>query len=235
MNESAFYRFLRFWAKEHAGPLVLFIDEIDGLSDDTLIPLLKQLRTGHTKRPELFPQSVCLVSRGTLQKRQIEENRELLFSPFNIIADTIVLRNLTQEQVQNLYAQHTQETGQAFTDESIEYAYYLTQGQPRLINALAHQACFKDVIDRSITITKEIIDRAKEQLILQQAIHINSLLEREDRIRLIAAIARGDLRGKLLNGDDLDYVRDLGFVKPDSLEIANPLYNESIIRKLAGR
>src|SRR5579872_2728830 len=34
-------------------PLILFIDEIDSLVGDTLISVLRQLRTGYIKRPEL--------------------------------------------------------------------------------------------------------------------------------------------------------------------------------------
>ena len=81
----------------------------------------------------------------------------------SLVGDTLisVLRQLRDGQVRDLYLQHTQETGQQFTDDAIEYAFYLTQGQPWLVNALAYEACFEMVIDRSKPITKEIVERAK--------------------------------------------------------------------------
>ena len=65
-----------------------------------------------------------------------------------------MLENFSREQVKYLYEQHTQETGQEFTDEATEYTFYLTQGQPWLVNALAYQACFRDITDRTQPITK---------------------------------------------------------------------------------
>ncbi|MFM6077713.1 MAG: ATP-binding protein, partial [Dolichospermum sp.] len=43
--------FLRGWAKAIDRPIVLFIDEIDSLQDQTLISVLRQLRDGFPKRP----------------------------------------------------------------------------------------------------------------------------------------------------------------------------------------
>jgi hypothetical protein len=41
-------------------PLVLLIDEIDSLVGDTLVSVLRQLRSGYESRPEYFPISVIL-------------------------------------------------------------------------------------------------------------------------------------------------------------------------------
>jgi len=51
---------LSLWAKESPQPLVLLIDEIDSLVGDTLISVLRQLRSGYDMRPDLFPQSIML-------------------------------------------------------------------------------------------------------------------------------------------------------------------------------
>jgi hypothetical protein len=40
---------------------VVFIDEVDALRDQTLIALLRQLRSGYTLRPQGFPQSIALI------------------------------------------------------------------------------------------------------------------------------------------------------------------------------
>ncbi len=38
-----------------------------------------------------------------------------------------------------LYAQHTEDSGQPFTDGALARAFELTQGQPWLVNALARE------------------------------------------------------------------------------------------------
>ena len=43
------------WAQQSPRPLVIFIDEIDALQDQTLISVLRQLRNGYPKRPIVFP------------------------------------------------------------------------------------------------------------------------------------------------------------------------------------
>jgi hypothetical protein len=43
------------WAKFATRPLVVFLDEIDALADETLISVLRQLRSGYNRRPHSFP------------------------------------------------------------------------------------------------------------------------------------------------------------------------------------
>ena len=38
-----------------------------------------------------------------------------------------------------MYQQHTADTGQVFLSEAVDRAFYWTQGQPWLVNALAWQ------------------------------------------------------------------------------------------------
>ncbi|MEP6802903.1 MAG: ATP-binding protein, partial [Flavobacterium sp.] len=158
------------WSRSCDRPIVLFIDEIDSLVGDTLISVLRQLRAGYNERPDNFPQSVCLIGVRDVRDYRIwsesENNMVLGGSAFNIKAESLVLNSFSLEQVRDLYNQHSYETGQQFTDEAVDYAFYLTQGQPWLVNALAYQACFRDVTDRTQAITKEIIERAKDVLIL---------------------------------------------------------------------
>lgn len=239
---NEFLGFLQYWSIESEKPKILFIDEIDSLIGDTLISVLRQLRAGYINRPEAFPQSVCLVGVRDVRDYRIwsEEQQAIVLggSAFNIKAESLTLPNFTREQVRDLYTQHTQETGQKFTDEAIEHAFYLTQGQPWLANALAYEACFRDVKDRSITITKEIIERAKETLIVRRDTHIDVLIDRlqEPRVRAIVdAILMGREAPEGFPIDDIQYVLDLGLIKKDhqGLGIANPIYQEVIPRELS--
>jgi type II secretory pathway predicted ATPase ExeA len=238
--ERLVYEILMTWSEQNQRPLVLFFDEFDGLMGDSLISLLAQFRSGYSNRPKQFPQSICLIGVRDLRDYKIKtKNQEelgVLYSPFNIKAESIKLPDFSQEDVRTLYLQHTQETGQQFTDEAIKYAYYLTQGQPWLVNALAYQACFRDVQDRSITITKEIIDRAKEELILRRDTHLDALVDRlkEPRVlRILDAVIAGTLIEQEYSIDDLSYVRDLGLIAKKGIEIANPIYQEVLPRALS--
>ncbi len=231
---------LQDWSRSCGLPIVLFIDEIDSLVGDTLISVLRQLRSGYTNRPDNFPQSVCLVGVRDVRDYRVwsesEHNMMLGGSAFNIKAESLVLLNFSLDQVRMLYNQHSQDTGQQFTDEAVEYAFYVTQGQPWLVNALAYQACFRDVTDRSQPITKEVIERAKEILIKRCDTHIDQLIHKlqEPRVRtIIDAIigAQSDLT--TFPFDDVQYVRDLGLIKQNSFDMANPIYQEIIPRALA--
>ena len=52
---------------------------------------------------------------------------------------SLTLRDFSREEVETLYGQHTTETGQMFSQEAIDLAFELTQGQPWLVNALAKE------------------------------------------------------------------------------------------------
>jgi len=57
---SVFNTALTQWSQASAKPIILLIDEIDTLIGDTLISILRQLRSGYDKRPQFFPSSVIL-------------------------------------------------------------------------------------------------------------------------------------------------------------------------------
>ena len=164
--KSGVSAFLRFWAQNSKKPLVIFLDEFDGLVEEVLITLLKQFRTGYTKRPENYPQTICLIGVRDLRDYKVKTREQealgVLYSPFNIKAESLILADFSENDIKILYAQHTEDTGQIFTEEAIQYAFEQTQGQPWLVNALAYQACFRDVQDRSEIITKEVLEKARE-------------------------------------------------------------------------
>ncbi|MDB9343850.1 ATP-binding protein [Nodularia spumigena CS-586/05] len=232
--------FLQAWAKASPRPLIVFIDEIDSLQDETLISILRQLRDGFPNRPENFPSSVGLIGLRDVRDYKVASggsDRLNTSSPFNIKVSSITLRNFNAEEVVELYQQHTQETGQFFTKEATETAFDLTQGQPWLVNALAKQVVEKMVKDRSIAITKEHILQAKEILIARQDTHLDSLAERlrEPRIKAIIEPMLAGLELGDIPNDDIQFVIDLGLCKmhpQGGLTIANPIYREVLPRVL---
>lgn len=227
------------WAEQSSRPLVVFLDEIDALSNATLISVLRQLRSGFPNRPQGFPQSVALVGmRDVRDYKYASGGSERLntSSPFNIKVRSFTLSNFTLAEVRNLYQQHTEATGQIFTEEAIALAFHLTQGQPWLVNAIAKEITEYIAKDPVIPITPELVNQSKEILIQRQDTHLDSLAERlrEDRVR---AIIQPILAGQELPDvpqDDIRYVLDLGLCRnKNGLSIANPIYQEVLPRVLA--
>ena len=236
-----FRQALTCWAQASSKPIALFIDEIDSLIGDSLLSILRQVRAGFKERPHRFPQSICLIG---LRNYRIWSKKQGEYistsSPFNIKAISLKLSNFTLEDVRALYDQHTNATGQKFTQEAIEYAYYLTQGQPWLVNALAQEACFVEVPDRSISITKDVIEHAKDVLILRNDTHIDSLFDKLNEPRVAAvidAIISGAVTTQKFSKDDEQYCIDLGILSStaDTLQIANPIYQQIIPAVLASK
>jgi AAA-like domain len=232
---------LRSWAKTAARPLVIFIDEIDTLQDQVLISILRQIRSGYANRPEAFPHSLALIGLRDVRDYKVASggsDRLTTASPFNIKAQSLSLGDFTAEDVTNLYHQHTEDTHQLFTEAATQRAFDLSQGQPWLVNAIAKIVVEDLVTDRSIAITPDHIDRAKEMLIQRMDTHLDSLVERlkENRVRhVIEPILSGGAFDDIPE-DDRRFVLDLGLVKRSAtggLEIANPIYKEVLPRVLA--
>jgi len=229
------------WAEQSSRPLVVFLDEIDALRNETLISVLRQIRSGFPNRPHGFPQSLALVGMRDVRDYKYASggsDRLNTSSPFNIKVRSFTLSNFTLEDVRNLYQQHTDATGQMFTPEAIDLAFHLTQGQPWLVNAIAKEIVEYIAKDPAIPITADLVNEAKEILIKRQDTHLDSLAERlrEDRVRvIIQPILSGQ---ELVNmpEDDLRFVLDLGLCSRDSrggIQIANPIYREIIPKVLA--
>lgn len=239
---SALEEMITRWAEQSPKPLVLLIDEIDSLIGDTLIAVLRQLRSGYYKRPEFFPQSIILCGVRDVRDYRIQSSTEKAVitggSAFNIKATSLRLHDFTRAEVEQLYAQHTQETGQLFADGTMDLVWELTQGQPWLVNALAYEACFanKAARDRTQPVTVAMIQQAKEQLILRRETHLDQLADKlqEERVRrVIEPILTGESDPELIRTDDLQYVRDLGLIRAQGhAAIANKIYQEVIPREL---
>jgi len=239
---SRLYVYLHRWAERSPRPLVLFFDEIDALIGNTLISVLRQLRSGFADRPSGFPQSVALIGLRDVRDYKLEAQRDAptlgTTSPFNIKIESLTLRDFNQEEVAALCRQHQEATGQPLTPRALERIFELTQGQPWLVNALARQLVEVEVPDRSVTIEEGYVDQAKEKLILRRDTHLDSLSERlrEPRVqRVLAPLLAGDFFGAEVGHDDLQFAVDLGLLRRNNgnLEIANPIYREIIPRSLS--
>src|SRR6056297_1193418 len=254
-------RILSLWSINNQKKMILLIDEIDALVGDTLISVLRQLRSGYAERPVSFPQSIILCGVRDVRDYRIfsdkdqqmiagesgvefssfTENSQGLFEEkaINLKAKSLTVGDFTKEEIKTLYEQHTKETGQDFEEPIFELAWDYTRGQPWLVNALANEVCFENKIgrDRSKPITAQMFEAAKAELIIRRDTHIDQLADKlkEDRVRrVIEPILEGSNEIDDVSEDDIQYCEDLGLIKREgSLEIANEIYREVIPRSLS--
>ena len=231
------------WSMADPRPLVVLIDEIDALVGDTLLAVLRQLRTGYVDRPARFPHSIVLCGVRDVRDYRIHstaENRMVLGgSAFNIKSESLRLGDFSEREIRALLAQHTAETGQAFTEQALELIGTRTAGQPWLVNALCYDACFrhKPGRNRSRPITAEAVLAAQERLILRHDTHIDDLANklREERVRRVVEPILSGADEQAWSTEDVAYVCDLGLVAQDTdgtPHIANPIYAEVVPRHL---
>ncbi len=227
------------WCLENPTPLVLLVDEIDSLVGDTLLSVLRQLRAGYEQRPEGFPQSVVLCGVRDIRDYRIRSSAGEVIaggSPFNVAAKSLRMGDFTEAETRALMAQHTEETGQRFSEAAQRAVWTQTRGQPWLVNALLAGACFEDKAgrDRSRTIEEADVYAAREELILSRRTHLDQLAHKleEERVRRVVEpiLSGGEAQH---DGRDLEYLRDLGLIDGgEPPRMANPIYAEVIPREL---
>ena len=222
------------WSAASPQSIVLLLDEVDSLRDESLLTVLHQLRAGYERRPARFPWSIVLCGRRH-PKDYAMSRREAL----NIVAESIPLPPFSEADTHALLAQHTAETGQRFTPDAIEEIRDSTLGQPWLVNTLADTACFRDPKGRdwSREITRDAISAARERWIASRPGHFEPVAEqlREERVRRsLEPWLAGSKQWPPFDEDDLLYLRDTGLVAPTPPpRIANPIYREVMAQSLA--
>ena len=234
------------WLSERVKkPLVVFFDEVDCLSEGTLISFLRQLRNGRISctRPNSFPVSVALIGMRNIRdyKMRVRPDGESKgeASPFNVITKAMTLSLFTEPEVRALYRQHTDETGQAFEDEALQKAFAYSRGQPYLVNALARW-CVEEIHreDFSQPVTGADMDDAKEKIIRERGTHLDSIMEKalEPRVRkVVEPMMLGGEIDRVALSENVRYCLELGLLIDENsvLKPANPIYAETLGRYLS--
>ena len=226
-------------------PFVLILDEIDALVGDSLVGVLRQIRSGYASRPQAFPNSIILCGiRDVRDYRIVLSNQDIVTggSAFNIKSESLRLGNFNMEEIRALYMEHTNATGQQFDEACFPMIWNATEGQPWLVNALGYEVTMKmkENRDRSVVITPEMIDRAQEQIIYRRDTHIDILIDKlkEPRVkRVIEPILANEDEPdeEKMADEDILYVKDMGLVTKERgkpLRISNAIYREIIPREL---
>jgi hypothetical protein len=155
-------------------------------------------------------------------------------SPFNI-AYKMRLQNFTLEQVEELLAQHAEDTGQAFANEIIERIYEQTNGHPFLVNRLAAILVDEIVTDRDVAIGPTDLSRALVQLVNERNDNFATLLRHANRLREPEIqILVGEPVRHNLNYEPVYQMAMYGIVRQagDFCEIANPIYKKVLTENL---
>ncbi|MBR1557371.1 MAG: ATP-binding protein [Prevotella sp.] len=226
-------------------PLVLIIDEIDALVGDSLISVLRQIRSGYAGRPQAFPNSVILCGVRDVRDYRIQTSGKDIVtggSAFNIKSESLRLGNFIPDEIHALYMQHTEQTGQEFNEACFPLLWQATEGQPWLVNAVGYEVTMrmKENRDRSVRITPDMIERAIENIIYRRDTHIDILIDKlsEPRVkRVIEPILANSEEPdeSKMSDDDIQYVKDMGLVVKERglpLRISNAIYREIIPREL---
>jgi hypothetical protein len=222
--------------------LVVLFDEVDVLEGETLISFLRQLRGGFASRGiGKFPVSVALVGMRDLKDYITEAKGGVPVnpgSPFNIKEDSAMLSNFTITEVEKLFAQRTEETGQVMNQDALEYVYGQSQGQPWIVNSLFKRATMR-VLDEDSreTVTLEHIKEAREQMILARETHLDALAYRMEDPKVekvMETLITGGVDMELAKGETFRICTDLGLVTMEKgvPSIANPIYREVLARQM---
>ena len=231
------------WSKKVSPkPLVLLFDETDALEGDTMISFLRQLRGGFMERGVgRFPVSIALVGMRDL-KDYITVSKDGVppspLSPFNVKTDSVLLGNFSQDEIAKLFYLRTEETGQKITDSALEYVWEQSCGQPWIVNSLFMRATMRilDSEDHE-TVTREHIEKARDQMVLARETHLDSLAVRikEPAIRkIMESLITGIPDPNFTESEGFRICLDLGLVKKDrgTPMVANPIYKETLARQL---
>jgi hypothetical protein len=124
-----------------------------------------------------------------------------------------------------------------FSAEALDRIWELSRGQPWLTNALCKK-CVWTLCPNGESVGIDQVEEARELLISDRAVHLDSLSERlrDPRVkRIIEIIITGEVDPTLTMGDDFRFALDLGLVTIENgtPSIANPIYREVIARVLS--
>ena len=213
--------------------VVVVIDEFDGIPQAVLSDFLHSLRNIYLSDETRCPYSVGII--GVKSIAQLNYDRSV--SPFNI-QDEFHLPNFTFEQVQELFTQYTDETGQPFSPEVIEALHKQTAGQPFLVNRFAQILTEELDIPKTETITMPHFANGLTLLLGEDNVNIRHLLtniRRDPRFeRLLMKIVSYD-KGMQYNqrNDLMNQLTTYGVIAKGTdgmCEIVNPIYQHCIIQ-----
>ncbi|MDM8532814.1 AAA-like domain-containing protein [Anaerolineales bacterium HSG25] len=130
-------------------PIVLIIDEFEGIPDVVLNEVMHTFRQIYHQKEDYLLHSLILVGVSTIADLILSSA-----SPFNI-ADEQEIKYFTFDEVDDLINQYVIESGQVFEPSVIKAIYDNTAGQPGLVCALCNHLITNVVTDKSQPVTMD--------------------------------------------------------------------------------
>jgi len=143
-------------------PIVLVIDEFEGIPDCVLSEVMHTFRKIYHKREYHYLQSLFLVGVSTIAELVVSSA-----SPFNI-TEELQIPCFTFTEVSVLISQYVAESGQVFEDNVITAIHENTQGQPGLVCALCSYLVEKLVTNRHQPILMEHYYQAQQYFLTER-------------------------------------------------------------------
>ncbi|MDM8562328.1 AAA-like domain-containing protein [Candidatus Marithioploca araucensis] len=143
-------------------PIVLVIDEFEGIPDCVLSEVMHSFRKIYHKREYHRLHSLLLVGVSTIAELVISSA-----SPFNI-TEELQIPYFTQEEVNGLIKQYVTESNQVFEENVIKTIYDNTQGQPGLVCALCSYLVEKLATNRRKPVTMAHYYRAEHHFLTER-------------------------------------------------------------------
>lgn len=134
-------------ARDLLPPLVLVIDEFEGIPDSVLSEVMHAFREIYHKKHFYALHSLLLVGVSTIAELVVSSA-----SPFNVV-DELRIDYFTFAEVQSLIEQYVAESGHTFLPEVIKAIHEDTAGQPGLVNGLCHYLVEQVATDRTKPVT----------------------------------------------------------------------------------
>lgn len=214
--------------KTQTPPIVLILDEFEGLPGSVLSELMHTFRKLYHQKEFHGLQSLILIGVSTLAELVLSSA-----SPFNVV-DELRLPYFTLAEVENLIGQHVAESGQAFEAEAIRALYDNTRGQPGLVCALCEHLVEQVATDRSQPVTMAAFYQAlthflKERLDKNIQNIIQKAREKRDfMLRLLFADAPVEF---IVDDPDIAYLSAHGVIANvrGLVDIPIPLYRKRLL------
>jgi hypothetical protein len=207
----------------HFKKIVVFIDEFDGIPPGELANFLYALRDLYLEYKGV--KLKALYSVGLIGIRNITKLVVGGVSPFNI-ADHVELPPFSLKNVQDLYAQYTEETHQPFTGDAVKKVYEETGGQPWLVNRLG-TILTVDVKPGTVDpIDEKDVEKAIRQLLLEKNDHFDNLYEKAKLYKeTFVEIVFDNVKYRVDN-EDQSWLEQYGLIKKkeDKAVVANNIY-----------
>jgi len=143
-------------------PIVLVIDEFEGIPDCVLSEVMHTFRKIYHQREDHCLHSLLLVGVSTIAQLVLGSA-----SPFNI-TEELELTYFTVEEVSWLIEQYVTESAQPFEKAVINAIYENTNGQPGLVCALCSYLVEKLVTDRCRAVTMEHYYQAQQHFLTKR-------------------------------------------------------------------